>query len=50
MASDILISDRTCVDCGGPVTLFGVPDKVWKALGFDKEYACLACVAHRLNP
>jgi hypothetical protein len=47
----ILISDRPCVDCGGPVHVFLVPDKVWDGLGYAlDDYACLACVAHRLNP
>lgn len=47
----IAISDRTCVDCGGPVTLFMVVDKVWDGLGFAVgDWACLECVARRLSP
>jgi hypothetical protein len=46
----ILISDVTCNDCGGPVTLFLIPDKVWTGLGLTTEWVCLTCVARRLNP
>lgn len=47
----VRITDRTCVDCGGPVTLFLVPDKVWDQLGYEVDaFACLACVGRRLNP
>jgi hypothetical protein len=47
----IRIVDRTCVDCGGEVTLYMVPDKVWDGLGFQlQDYACLDCFARRLNP
>jgi hypothetical protein len=46
----ILISDRQCVDCGGPVPAFMVPDKVWDGLGFAvDDWSCLACVGGRLN-
>lgn len=47
----ILISDRKCVDCGGPVPAFMLPDKVWDGLGFAlDDWPCLACVGRRLNP
>jgi hypothetical protein len=46
----ILISDVKCHDCNGPVTLFGIPDKVWKALGLKKKWVCMDCVAKRINP
>jgi len=47
----ILISDRKCVDCGGQVPAFMIPDKVWDGLGFAlDDWACLACVGVRLNP
>lgn len=51
LKESISISDRTCVDCSGPVTVFMVVDKVWDGLGFAvKDWACLECVARRLNP
>jgi hypothetical protein len=46
----IVISDAICHDCNGAVTLFGIPDKVWKGLGFTTEWVCISCVMHRLNP
>jgi hypothetical protein len=47
----IRVSDRRCVDCGGSVTLFLVPDKVWDGLGFKPgDFGCIKCVARRLNP
>jgi hypothetical protein len=46
----ILISDVKCHDCNGPVTVFGVPDKVWAALGLSTEWVCMGCVARRINP
>lgn len=47
----ILISDRKCVDCGGQVPAFMIPDKVWDGLGFAlDDWPCLACVGRRLNP
>jgi hypothetical protein len=47
----ILISDRKCVDCGGQVPAFMIPDKVWDGLGFAlADWSCLACVGRRLNP
>ena len=46
----VTVSDRPCCDCGGVVTLFGVPDKVWQGLGLTTEYICLHCLAKRLNP
>lgn len=49
--SEILVTDRRCLDCGGPVTIFLIPDKVWDGLGYAlADYACLACVSRRLNP
>jgi hypothetical protein len=46
----ILISDRTCVDCGGRVQAFMIPDKVWDGLGFAlDDWLFLACVGRRLN-
>jgi hypothetical protein len=49
--AEITISDKPCVDCGGTVTLFLIPDKVWDGLGYAlRDFACLACVARRLNP
>jgi hypothetical protein len=44
----ILISDVICSDCKGPVTLFGIPDKVWAGLGLRAEWLCLQCVGARL--
>jgi hypothetical protein len=32
------------------VTLFLIPDKVWRGLELTTEWVCLACVARRLNP
>jgi hypothetical protein len=49
-AAFILVSDANCHDCKGPVTLFGIPDKVWKGLGLTTEWVCISCVMHRLNP
>lgn len=47
----ILISDRKCIDCGGRVQAFMIPDKVWDGLRFDlDDWPCLACVGRRLNP
>jgi hypothetical protein len=45
----ILVSDAACKRCGGPVELFLVPDKVWKALGLD-GWVCPSCVASALKP
>jgi hypothetical protein len=47
--TSILISDVKCHDCNGPVTVFGVPDKVWKGLGLKKEWLCMGCVARRIH-
>ena len=46
----ILISDAKCHDCSGPVTLFAVPDKVWRGLGLTTEWICMGCIARRINP
>jgi hypothetical protein len=46
----VTISDVTCHDCSGPVTLFGIPDKVWNGIGLTKEWICLFCIGRRLNP
>ena len=46
----ITVSDAACCDCGGAVTLFCIPDKVWCGLGLTTEWLCLSCVARRLNP
>src|ERR1700722_10806948 len=47
----VAISDMKCVDCGGPCAMFMVVDKVWDGLGFEvADWACLECVARRLNP
>ena len=46
----ITITDVRCADCGGEVTLFAVPDKVWKGLGLSDEWVCETCVARRVNP
>jgi hypothetical protein len=46
----VTITDVTCCDCSGVVTLFAIPDKVWSGLGLTTEWICLACVARRLNP
>jgi hypothetical protein len=48
--TSIIVSDVACSKCGGPVTMFTVPDKVWRGLGFAKEWVCLFCVARLLNP
>ena len=45
---EIIVSDVVCSDCGGAVTLFSVPDKVWSFLGLGKEFMCMACVAVRI--
>jgi hypothetical protein len=46
----IIISDAKCHDCSGPVTVFAVPDKVWRGLGLTTEWVCMGCVARRINP
>jgi len=46
----ILVSDANCHDCKGHVTLFGIPDKVWKGLGLTTEWLCISCILRRLNP
>lgn len=47
----IVFADVKCCDCGGAVDVFVIPDNVWDGLGFAPEaFACLACVAKRLNP
>lgn len=49
--SVITISDRTCIDCGGEVIVFAVPDRVWDGLGIPLDaWICLDCLARRLNP
>lgn len=47
----IRLTDVPCVDCGGEVFTYLVPDCIWSGLGFKApDYACLACFAKRLNP
>jgi hypothetical protein len=46
----IIVSDAQCYDCNGSITVFGVPDKVWSALGLTTEWLCMGCVAKRINP
>ena len=46
----IRIANVKCADCGGEVTGFVVPDKVWRALGLTRQWVCLKCVAYRVNP
>lgn len=47
----IWVADTVCVDCGGEVFTYLVPDLVWYGLNFKKaDYACLDCFAKRLNP
>jgi hypothetical protein len=47
----VTVTDKTCVDCGGEVTVFAVADKVWDGLGLRLEdWICLGCFARRLNP
>jgi hypothetical protein len=48
----LTITDVPCIDCGGEVTAYMVPDKVWKGLGLASQdgWICLKCLAHRLNP
>lgn len=46
----IRVADVLCVDCGGEVFTYLVPDRVWYGLNFKKaDYACLACFGKRLN-
>jgi len=47
----LIIEDVVCCDCGGVVETFMIPDKVWDGLGYALgDYACMSCVARRLNP
>ena len=46
----ITVSDVRCSECRGGVTVFGIPDPIWKALGFAREWVCLNCVARSVNP
>lgn len=48
----ITITDKPCLDCGGEVTVYMVPDKVWEAIGLESDsgWLCLRCLAHRLSP
>src|ERR1700722_716644 len=51
MSDQIIITDRKCTACRGPVTAFMIPDLVWDALGFFlDDWACLSCVANRWSP
>jgi len=47
---DITVIDSKCCDCSGACTLYLVPDKMWKALGLDKEWICVSCLVRRLEP
>ena len=47
---DIVITDLACLDCGGQVPMFSVPDGVWAALQVATEWLCLSCISRRLNP
>jgi len=47
----ITITDKTCMDCGGEVQVFLVPDNVWDGLGLPLDvWICLDCFAKRLRP
>jgi hypothetical protein len=45
----LLVTGVSCSDCGGPVTAFVLPDKVWRDLGLQ-GWICLRSVLSRLNP
>jgi hypothetical protein len=44
------ILDEICAYCSGPVTTYGVIDKVWNYLGFGlREWVCVGCLCKGLN-
>jgi hypothetical protein len=50
-AHPLVINEAVCCDCGGQVELYNIPNAAWNGLGFRAaQFACLGCVAKRLNP
>src|SRR6266404_1930840 len=40
----------SCDGCGGVCEWINVPNKVWTALGLDKEFLCVKCMSRLIDP
>src|SRR5579863_6709009 len=46
----IIWAEPRCGDCGGPCEWVNVPNRVWSSLGLSKEFMCVKCISHRIDP
>lgn len=50
-----LVSSIPCVECGGPVVEFSIPNRIWNQVvrrdgrEHDREYLCIGCFVERLS-